>query len=79
MTLLLIKIIFIIPILIFAVICGAIANLLNRIPYIFAPFVYVLLKLSSFLMDTMIKDMIHSSKGTPLEKYLDNIIKKEEI
>jgi hypothetical protein len=30
-------------------------------------------------MDTMIKDMIHSSKGTPLEKYLDNIIKKEEI
>jgi hypothetical protein len=78
MTLLLIKIIFIIPILIFAVICGAIANLLNRIPYIFAPFVYVLLKLSSFLMDTMIKDLIHSSKGTPLEKYLD-IIKKEEI
>jgi hypothetical protein len=68
-----------IPILIFAVICGAIANLLNRIPYIFAPFVYVLVKLSSFLMDTMIKDMIHSSKGTPLEKYLDNIIKKEEI
>jgi hypothetical protein len=78
MTLLLIKIIFIIPILLFAVICGAIANLLNRIPYIFAPFVYVLLKLSSFLMDTMIKDLIHSSKGTPLEKYLD-IIKKEEI
>jgi len=27
----------------------------------------------------MIKDLIHSSKGTPLEKYLDNIIKKEEI
>jgi len=79
MTLLLIKIIFMIPILIFAVICGAIANQLNRIPYIFAPFVYVLVKLSSFLMDTMIKDMIHSSKGTPLEKYLDNIIKKEEI
>jgi hypothetical protein len=29
-------------------------------------------------MDLMIKDLIHSSKGTPLEKYLDNIIKKEE-
>ena len=79
MTLLLIKIIFIFPVLIFAFICGAIANLLNRIPYIFAPFVCVLLKLSSFLMDLMIKDLIHSSKGTPLEKYLDNIIKKEEL
>ena len=79
MTLLLIKIIFIIPILIFAVTCGAIANLLNRIPYLFAPFVFVLYKLSSFLMQLMIKDLIHSSKETPLEKYIDNIIKKEEI
>tara|TARA_R110000868_G_scaffold104670_5_gene288505 strand:+ start:335 stop:571 length:237 start_codon:yes stop_codon:yes gene_type:complete len=78
MTLLLIKMIFIIPLLIFAVICGGIGNLLNRIPYIFAPFVFVLYKLSSFLMDYLIKDLLHSAKGTPLEKYLD-VIKKEEL
>ena len=79
MTLLIIKMIFIIPFLIFGLLCTLLANLLNKVPYIFMPLVYVLYKFSNFIMNWMIKDLVHSAKGTPLEKFITNIVEKEEI
>jgi hypothetical protein len=43
------------------------------------PLVYVLYKFSNFIMNWMIKDLVHSAKGTPLEKFITNIVEKEEI
>lgn len=76
MTLLIIKIILIFPFLILGLLCTLLGNLLNKVPYIFMPLVYVLYKFSNFIMDWMMKDLVHSAKGTPIEKYLDNVIKK---
>jgi len=74
MTRFFIKIILWMPFFIIALILGAIGNLLNRIPYIFFPFVWLLFKLSNFILNLVIKDLVHSAKGTLMEQYITNII-----
>jgi hypothetical protein len=69
------------PFFITALIIGSIGSLFNRIHKIFSPLAYVLLTLSNFILKLIINDVIHSSKGTPIEKYISFInqyIKKEE-
>jgi CBS domain containing-hemolysin-like protein len=74
MTIFFIKIILWMPFFIIALILGAIGNLLNRIPYIFFPLVWLLFKLSNFILNLVIKDLVHSAKGTLMEEYITNII-----
>jgi hypothetical protein len=74
MTIFFIKIILWMPFFIIALILGAIGNLLNRIPYIFFPIVFVFLKIANFILNLVIKDLVHSAKGTPLEQYINNLI-----
>jgi len=74
MTRFFIKIILWMPFFIIALILGAIGNLLNRIPYIFFPLVWLLFKLSNFILNLVIKDLVHSAKGTLMEQYITNII-----
>jgi len=74
MTRFFIKMILWIPFFIIALILGGIGNLLNRIPYIFAPFVFVLFTIANFILNLVIKDLVHSSKGTLMEQYISNII-----
>jgi hypothetical protein len=74
MTIFFIKIILWMPFFIIALILGAIGNLLNRIPYIFFPLVWLLFKLSNFILNLVIKDLVHSAKGTLMEQYISNII-----
>jgi len=66
------------PFFILAMICGGVANILSRVPYIFAPLVMVIYTFSNFMLSLIIKDLVHSATGTPLEKYL-KVIKKEEL
>jgi hypothetical protein len=66
------------PFFIFSIICGGLANILSRVPFIFAPLVFGIYKCSNFILNLIIKDLVHSATGTPLEKYL-KLIKKEEL
>lgn len=82
MTIFLIKMILWSPFFIFALIVASIGSLFNRIHQILSPLAYVFLKISNFILNLVINDMIHSAKGTPIEKYISFIneyIKKEEL
>jgi hypothetical protein len=73
MTRFFIKMILWMPFFIIALILGGIGNLLNRIPYIFFPFVFVLFHISTFILNSVLNDLIHSAKGTPLEQVINNV------
>jgi hypothetical protein len=50
-----------------------IGSIFNRIHKIFAPLAFIFLSFANFILNLVVKDMVNSSKGTPLEKYMSLI------
>jgi hypothetical protein len=81
MTFFIIKMILWFPIFIIAIALGGIGGIISRLPHFFMPIALIFLKSCNFILKLIIKDMVHSAKETPLEKYIPIIekhIKKEE-
>lgn len=70
MTFFIIKLILWFPIILIALIFGSIGSLFTRLPYLFAPIAFIFLKSCNFILKLALKDLVHSAKQTPLEKYI---------
>jgi len=70
------------PFFLFAIILSAVGSVLNRLPDTLSYISVIFLAPSSYILKLIVNDLLHSSKGTPMENIvvliIENIKKIEE-